>query len=152
MCGRESVIMNVQTMCRHAVRQLEFAHAIERVLESMRSLQQCDELLPTQFKPLAPRPAGLQAGAVLPKGSSQTASQLQALQRRTRPASLRQTPDKIKAGQTAGSSVHLFILAQGSQTANPVSECLLSQRAQAEPTQVLGPNYRKEGKPELATD
>lgn len=48
--------------------------------------------------------------------------------------------------------MHLFFLAQGSQTANPLSECLLSQRAQAEPTQVLGPNYRKNGKPELATD
>lgn len=50
MCGCESVITNVQTMCRHAVRQLEFAHAVERVLESMRSLQQCDELLPTPLK------------------------------------------------------------------------------------------------------
>lgn len=58
----------------------------------------------------------------------------------------------IKAGQTPGSNTHSFFLAQGSQTANPLSECLLSQRAQAEPTQVLGPNYRKEGKPELATD
>lgn len=163
MCGRESVIMNVQTMCRHAVRQLEFAHAIERVLESMRSQQQCDELLPTQFKPLA------SAGVLLSptRGSPgrcrlsqrifSTASQLQALQRHTRPASLRQTPSvqgtgRIKVGQTPGSNMHLFFLAQGSQTANPLSECLLGQRAQAEPTQVLGPNYRKEGKPELATD
>lgn len=150
-------------MCRHAVRQLEFAHAIERVLESMRSLQQCDELLPTQFKPLATvgvllsPTSGAPGRCRLSQRIFSTASQLQALQWHARPASLRRTPSVqrmggIKVGQTAASNVHLFILAQGSQTANPLSECLLSQRAQAEPTQVLGPNYRKEGKPELATD
>lgn len=44
-------------MCRRCADvlscQLEFAHAIERVLEIMRSLQQYEELLPTQLKLLA---------------------------------------------------------------------------------------------------
>lgn len=98
MCGRESVIMNVQTMCRHAVRQLEFANGIERVLESMRSLQQCDELLPTQFKLLTSAGVSLSPTSGSPgrcrlsQRIFSTASQLQALQRRTRSASLRQTP------------------------------------------------------------
>lgn len=117
-------------MCRHAVRQLEFAHAIERVLESMRSLQQCDELLPALFKPLASAgvllspTTGSPGRCRLSQRIFSTASQLQALQRRARPASLRQTPSvqgmgRIRAGQTAGSNVLLFILAPKPQIPSP---------------------------------
>lgn len=59
---------------------------------------------------------------------------------------------QIRKGQVVGSNKHLFFPAQASQTTDPLSECLLSQNAQACATQGLGPNYRKEGKPELTTD
>lgn len=59
---------------------------------------------------------------------------------------------KSERGQVVGSSRQLFFPAHASQTTNPLSACLLSQNAQAYPTQGLGPNYKKEGKPELATD
>lgn len=64
-------------MCRRCADvlscQLEFAHAIERVLEIMRSLQQYEELLPTQLKLLASAGAlfsstrRLQTGPMFPR-------------------------------------------------------------------------------------
>lgn len=122
MCGCESVIMNIQTMCRHAVasawvsachwtRAGDYAIAAAVWRASAHTIR-----TPGFGRCLALLNRGVGVGGGLQSHILVTNSG--------------QGMCRIKAGQTIGSSIHLFSIAQGSQTANPLSECLLSQRAQ----------------------
>lgn len=138
-------------------RHLEFAHAIERVLEIMRSLQQCEELSPHTIICLGAlffSTRRLQIGPIFPRGSSvgpfwlfQQLLSFTDSNEAHGPHPFDKTPPgmcRIKAGEIVGSIIHLSFLEKGYQTANPLSEYLLGQRAQAWTTEVLGPNYRRE--------
>lgn len=161
-----SVIMNVRTMCRHAsVSAWVCACMRVGLCGNFNSMKR---FLPLELKLLAqgfagpPKPLDREApdccdcfqrifcGHYEPFWLLRPASQLQALWQRPRPRTSRLRPvcrlchgaghvSKSQRGQVAGSNRQLFFPARAFQTANPFSGRLLSQNAQAHPTQGLGP-------------